>query len=270
MSDVDLHDKVVIVTGAGRGIGRALAQGFGRESAKVVVVGRRLGTPDDPESLSHTAKLIADAGGAALPVQGAVWDMAAMQQVAYRAVRHFGGVDILVNNAGMYYAETFSDMTLEQWKETLDGYLTGAFVCSKVVVPLLIERGGGRIIHLGSNAANSTDAGAFAYGVIRGGMVRMTIKMAADLKQQKVAVNSYGPGFVRTERVVQVVGDGNPALSRARQPEDTVPEVLWLARQPLDYTGNVLYNNEFGKTWGPGVAAQEFKHDTAPQWQQGR
>src|SRR6185503_19148126 len=150
------------------------------------------GPADDPETLQHTAMLVEEAGGEALCCRGSVDDLAAMQQMAFEAVAKFGGVDILVNNAGQHYMETFSTTTVEQWNEVVGGFLTGTFICSKVMAPLMILRGGGSIINLGSHAATSDDANAFAYGVIRGAMVRLTTKMAADLKPHGIAVNSYG------------------------------------------------------------------------------
>src|SRR4051794_17211345 len=105
--------KVVIVTGAGRGLGRAFAVGFAREGARVVLVGRRSGPPDHPETLEHTAALIADAGGEALCCEGSVSDVEAMQRMAGQCVEHFGGVDVLVNNAGMHHTETFSELSFE-------------------------------------------------------------------------------------------------------------------------------------------------------------
>jgi NAD(P)-dependent dehydrogenase (short-subunit alcohol dehydrogenase family) len=251
----ELDGKVAVVTGAGRGLGRAFAVGLAEAGAKVVLVGRRLGPESNPESLLHTSKLIEDAGGEALCCQGAVSDMEAMQQMAYRASDRFGGVDILVNNAGMHHMATFSETTFEQWHEVIDGFLTGAFICSKVITPLLIQRGGGHIINIGSRAATSDDAGAFAYGVIRGGMVRFTTKMASDLRRHNIAVNSYGPGLMLTERVVEVLGEGNPRLGQAHDPAKSAPHVVWIAQQGPDFTGNVVYLDEWQKTWGPGVAA---------------
>ena len=249
-----LDGKVAVVTGAGRGLGRAFAVGLAEEGARVVLVGRRLGPESNPETLQHTAKLIEDVGGEAVCSEGSVADIQAMERMAQQCVDRFGGVDILINNAGMHYMETFSELTLAQWQEVLDGFLTGAFVCSKVITPLLIKRGSGHIINLGSRAATSDDANAFAYGVIRGGMVRLTTKMAADLRQHKIAVNSYGPGFTLTERVVEVVGEDNPRLQEAHDPAESVPHVLWIVSQPPDqFTGEVVYLDDWQKTWGPGV-----------------
>ncbi len=119
---------------------------------------------------------------------------------------------------------------------------------------MLIQPGGGHIINLGSHAATSDDANAFAYGVIRGGVVRMTSKMAADLRRHNIAVNSYGPEFTLTERVMEVVGKDNPRLQEAHDPMESVPHVAWIAKQqPEAFTGNVVYLEDWQKTWGPGV-----------------
>lgn len=250
-----LKGKVVVVTGAGRGMGRAFSLGFAREGAKVVLVGRRRGPESDPETLAHTARLIAEQGGESLCCAGSVDDIAAMQQMSFEAIARFGGIDILVNNAGMHYMESFSNTTLGQWNEVIGGFLTGPFVCSKVVVPSMIQRGGGKIINLGSYAAISEDPNAFAYGVVRGGMVRMTLKMANDLKTHGIAVNSYGPGLMLTERVVEVLGSTHPRLEQAHDPAESVPHVLWMAQQPADrFTGQVVYMDEWEKSWGPSVS----------------
>ena len=116
---------------------------------------------------------------------------------------------------------------------------------------MLIQPGGGHIINLGSHAATSDDANAFAYGVIRGGVVRMTSKMAADLRRHNIAVNSYGPEFTLTERVMEVVGKDNPRLQEAHDPMESVPHVAWIAKQqPEAFTGNVVYLEDWQKTWG--------------------
>ena len=245
-----LDGKVAIITGAGRGIGRALALGFAGEGAKVVLVGRRRGDPQTPETLEHVARLVQEAGGTALVAPGNVADLPAMQQMALQTIAHFGSIDILVNNAGHYCAEGFMDTTLEQWQESLDGFMTGTFVCSKVVVPAMIQQGGGHIINMGSRGAESENLGTFAYSTVRAAMIRFTIKQAVELKPYNIAVNSVAPGFTVTERVIEVLGD-QLDRSRGSTPEDVVPEYLWVAQQPISYTGNILYFDGFGKSWGP-------------------
>ena len=98
-------------------------------------------------------------------------------------------------------------------------------------------------------------------------MVRMTIKMAADLRRHRIAVNSYAPGFTLTERVVEVVGENNPALARARQAEESVPHLVWIAQQaPEAFTGQVVSIDDWGKSWGPGTAQAIFTPAPAPSW----
>ena len=250
-----LDGKVAIVTGAGRGLGRSYAVGLGREGARVVVVGRRPGPADNPETLEHTVGLIAAEKGKALAVKCDIRDPQDVRRMVEQAAEWGGGIDVLVNNAGMYYAENFTETTPEQWEETLGGYLTGPFQCIKAVLPHMVRRGGGSIINLGSNAATSENPTAFAYGVVRAALVRFTVKLAAELKSHNVAVNSLGPGFVQTERVLQVLGRDFD-YSRATQPEESVAALLYLAAQDAStFTGQLVESKDFGTAWPSAAAA---------------
>ncbi len=249
-----LDGKVAFVTGAGRGLGRAFARGLAREGARVVVAGRRVTPQESPQTVGHTARMIAREGGQAHAVRCDVRDASSVAQAMREGAMWGGGIDVLVNNAGMYYAEDLLSTGLDQWRETLGGFLTGVFIWTREVVPHMERRGGGSIINLGSSPATSEDAGALAYSVARAGTDRFTVKAAASLREANIAVNALGPGFTDTERVRQVIGPGFD-YTRAAAPEDSVPPLVFLAQQTaVSVTGQVVFTQGFGSTWGPGSA----------------
>lgn len=248
-----LDGKVALVTGAGRGLGRAFALGLAREGAAVVALGRRPSPADDPETLEHTVALIEADGGTAHAIRCDVSDPGSVEQAFAAATAWGGGIDVLVNNAGMYHASDMLDTTVDQWRETLDSFLTGVFLCTQAVVPHMRARGGGAIVNLGSYAGTSTDASAFAYGVVRAGTDRFTVKAAAQLKDANIAVNALGPGFTDTERVRQVMGPDFD-YTRTAAPEDSVPPLVFLALQRADgLTGQIVFTRDFGDAWGPNT-----------------
>lgn len=194
-----LKGKVAIVTGASRGIGKAIAIGFAKEGASVVVAARteapKEGRPEG--TIYDTVKEIESFGGIALPVKCDVTDEESVNKMVETAVSRFGGIDILVNNAGVAFPVPILETTLKQWELALKVNLTGAFLCTKAVVPHMIRRGGGSIINISSLAADEKDLGTvftgLAYAVAKAALDRFTYGLATELGRYNIAVNALKP-----------------------------------------------------------------------------
>lgn len=198
-----LQGKVALVTGASRGIGRAIAQRFAAEGATVVVSARSLQqTASVAGSLAETVELIRRAGGRAIPLAADLELPAERDQLVPRAAEVAGGLDVLVNNAGYAEYQPVERMPLDVFDRTLEHYLRIPFALSQAAIPLMRARGAGWIVNLGSVTAlaplrpyNEFDAagGVAVYAAAKAAINRFTQGLAAELLQDNIAVNSVGP-----------------------------------------------------------------------------
>jgi NAD(P)-dependent dehydrogenase (short-subunit alcohol dehydrogenase family) len=193
-----LEGKVAIVTGGSRGIGKAIAIGFAAEGASVVVAARTAADSEKaPGTIYQTAEAIKAAGGTALPVQCDVTSEPSVNDMVQKTLDEFGRVDILVNNAGAAFYYPVMETPLKRWDVVLGVNLTGAFLCSKAVLPGMIEQKGGSIINISSLAADERDEGAVptgvAYAVAKAGLDRFTWGLAAEVGRHNIAVNAVKP-----------------------------------------------------------------------------
>jgi citronellol/citronellal dehydrogenase len=196
-----LDGRVAIVTGSSRGIGRDIAIGFAREGASLVVAARsEVDTPALPGTIHQTAEEIRKLGGRALAVKCSVSDEQEIDAMVRRTLQEFGRVDILVNNAAVAYYAPLQDMPLKRWELVLRVNLTGTFLCSRAVVPSMIEQGGGNIISISSvDATLKTKTPVFtglAYGASKAAIERLTWGMAAELEEYNIAVSALKPRAV--------------------------------------------------------------------------
>jgi NAD(P)-dependent dehydrogenase (short-subunit alcohol dehydrogenase family) len=197
-----LEGKVAIVTGASRGIGKAIAIGFAKEGASVIVAARTEIEKDKnlPGTIYQTAQEIGELGGKALPVRCDVADEASVVSMVEKSLSEFGQVDILVNNAGVAFAYPVVETPLKRWELVLRVDLTGAFLCAKAVLPSMIKQRRGSIINISSLAANERDGGTvntgLAYGVAKAGLDRFTWGLAAEVGRFNIAVNCIKPHHV--------------------------------------------------------------------------
>ena len=243
MAEGRLAGRVAIVTGASRGIGRAVAERFAANGAAVVVNY----TQGAKNALAVVAGIEA-AGGSAIAVQADVSRSADVRGLVEQALARFGRVDILVNNAGVMIAKGVLETTEEDWDLTIDVNLKGAYLCSKEVAPAMIRQGSGSIINMSSNSGlYHPSAMRFTeYVVSKAGMNGLTKAMALALGPQ-IRVNAICPGWIRTDMVEEIdpaiqqrILD-ETALRRWGTPDDVAASAVFLASDDAAFiTGELL------------------------------
>ena len=229
-------NQVVIVTGAGHGIGRAVAERFAAEGAKVAV---------NDVDCSRTSDVAAAIGRNALSVAADVSDKGAVDAMFDQVLEHFGRLDVLVNNAGnIHAARHFLEADEAWWDQLLDVNLKGSFLCAHRAAHLMARQGSGVIINMSSGGATKAHRGNVAYDASKGGIEAMTRAMALDLAPYGVRVNAIGPGLIRTydldEESAIERGKVVP-LGRLGSPEDLAGPTVFLATEDARYiTGACL------------------------------
>jgi acetoacetyl-CoA reductase len=202
-----LKDKVAIVTGSSRGLGRAIAKDFAQHGAKVVLNYYQQKDPADA-----LAAEIKKAGGECIVMQAGVAHPDECQALIEAAVKEFGGLDILVNNAGVNRDRTIRRMTVEEWREVIATDLDSVFYCTYSAVPHMIERGGGRIVNMASIVGQMGNLGQSNYAAAKAGIVGFTKSVAQELARFNITVNALCPGFFETDMVTNLTDDVKAAL----------------------------------------------------------
>jgi NAD(P)-dependent dehydrogenase (short-subunit alcohol dehydrogenase family) len=229
-----LDGKIAIVTGASSGIGRATASLFAREGARLVVTAR------DRSGLDVLVAEVEAAGGEAVAVDGDVSDESVARELVEISLERFGGLDVAFNNAGINGTlGSVTDLSLADWRETLDTNLTSAFLGAKHQVPALVERGGGSIVFTSSFVGHSVGfPGMAAYAASKAAIVGLQV-LAVELGQTRVRVNAILPGGTDTPSNAANLPGADPetrgfieglhALRRMASPEEIARSVLHLA-----------------------------------------
>ncbi|SFJ17828.1 SDR family NAD(P)-dependent oxidoreductase [Thermoflavimicrobium dichotomicum] len=229
-----LKNKIAIVTGAGKGIGRGIAKVFAQEGATVIIA-----TLGEDEGTA-TEKEIAESGGQAWFIQTDVSKIDSIQNMVQQVVKRYGRIDILVNNAGVTLFKTLLDATVEDWEFVMNIDLRGVFFCSKYVASEMIKGGiRGSIINISSNHAIATLPDTEIYAAAKAGVIGMTKSMALSLGKYGIRVNAICPGFTDTPHlqnwfskqeawVRQGVNEIH-ALGRIGTPEDVGYLAVYLA-----------------------------------------
>lgn len=241
-----LKDKVAIVTGAGRGIGAALAKGLAREGAAVVINYFRSG-----EEAGKVVSDILAAGGRAVAAQADISELSQHDRLISVTLENFGQLDILINNAGMEYRELFLDTAEEQYDQTLGVNLKGIYFLSQKVAKVMIKaEKGGKIINISSCHDTAPLNMRSAYSISKGGLKMLTRSLALELAQFKINVNAVSPGAILTEMNSESLSkpDVRARLvaripwDRLGEPEECVGAVVFLASAESDYvTGTTIY-----------------------------
>jgi citronellol/citronellal dehydrogenase len=194
-----LKGQTAIVTGASRGIGKAIALGLAREGVRVILAARSVVPRDGglKGSIQETAAAIAAGGGQALPVPCDVTQEESVQDMVAAGLAAFGTIDILVNNAGVAFFYPITETPLKRWNTVIQVNLTGAFLCARAVLPTMIARRRGSIVNISSLSADERDAGTVptgvAYGVAKAGLDRFTYGLAVEMGKHNIAVNGLKP-----------------------------------------------------------------------------
>jgi citronellol/citronellal dehydrogenase len=194
-----LEHKVAVVTGASRGMGKAIAIGLAQAGASVVLAARSevAGTGGLDGTIHEASRLIEETGGNAFPVKCDVTDEASVSAMVEKAMARFGHIDVLVNNAGVAFLHPIAQMPLKRWETVLKVNLTGAFLCAKAVLPSMTEQRSGSIINISSLAADARDEGAVAtgvaYAVSKAALDRFTWGLAVEVGKYNIAANCLKP-----------------------------------------------------------------------------
>ena len=217
-----LQNKVGLITGAGRGIGRAVARKFATEGAAVVIA------EIDPEAARAAAEELVAGGFRALAVPTDITKESQVEAAVQQAIEQFGGLDILVNNAGKNFYYDATRMTEAEWDAAMNIDLKGAWLCCKYAIPAMMRRVGGAIVNIASVHARVTYRGYFPYAAAKSAVVGMTRNLALDYGPNNIRVNAICPGWVRTD-LVQSWFD--------MQPDPQAAESKVLSVQPLGRIG---------------------------------
>jgi len=205
-----LEGKVAIVTGGGRGIGRAIAVAFAEEGADVTVASRTL-----PE-VEESAAMIRAQKRRALATLADVSNAQDVTNMVQRTIQEFGTVHILVNNAGVQGPiGPLMHNNIRQWRQTIQINLIGTFLCCKAVLPVMIQQGCGKIINLSGGGATSPRPYFTAYAASKAAVVRLTETLAEEVKEYNIQVNAIAPGTVNTRMLDQLLAAGKAAGEKA-------------------------------------------------------
>lgn len=237
----DLTDRVAIITGGSRGIGRAVASGFAAMGAKVVIASRK------GDACERVAAEIGDTGGTALAVATHVGDLGALAHLVEATVEAFGGVDIVVNNAANALALPIGQITPEAWQKSLDANARAALFLVQEALPHLEASDHAAVVNVVTVGVFTSGATFALYVAGKSALLALTRAMAAELARQGVRVNALAPGVIDTDMYrgnspeVQEAMMGNQPMRRVGRPDELVPAALYLASDASSFmTGQCL------------------------------
>ena len=240
-----LKDQVAIITGASRGIGRAIALQLAFEGAKVVVNYASSSTAAD-----QVVAEITTAGGEAVAIQGDVSQENQVDTLIKTTLEKFQRVDILVNTAGITRDTLLLRMKLEEWQAVIDTNLTGVFLCTKAVSKIMLKQRSGRIINIASVAGQMGNPGQANYSAAKAGVIGFTKTVAKELSSRGITVNAVAPGFIITDMTSDIKAEGilqYIPLGRFGQPEEIAGMVRFLASDPAAaYITGQVFNVDGG------------------------
>jgi citronellol/citronellal dehydrogenase len=230
-----LDGKVAIVTGSSRGIGKAVAIGFAREGARVVIAALedKAVNPELPGTVFQTAEEITAFGGQALPIKTNIIEESEVKDMVTQTLDKWGRIDILVNNAGAASTTSFLETTTKRWNLVINVNLLGTFLCSREVLPAMIKQGSGSILNTTSTAARDRIKPwtGISYGTAKAAIERFTYGLASEFGEHNIAVNCYYP-------FADVASEGQlflapPSIDRATlvPPDRMVKAAIFFAQQ---------------------------------------
>jgi acetoacetyl-CoA reductase len=236
-----LQEAVVVVTGASRGLGSAIAEELGRGGAKVVVNYSR-----SKEPAEELVKQISANGGEAIAVQADVSDPEQAQSLIDQTIEEFGRIDVLVNNAGINIDRTLRKLEVEDWDKVIQVDLNSAFYTVHAALPHMMEQGGGKIINMSSFVGEAGNIGQANYSAAKAGLLGFTKTAAKELARYGITVNSICPGFIETDMVASIPEEPKQKLlktiplGRFGQPQEIARAVRYLIEDGDYVTGQAL------------------------------
>ncbi|MBW2096286.1 MAG: 3-oxoacyl-ACP reductase FabG [Deltaproteobacteria bacterium] len=239
-----LAEKIAVVTGSSRGVGRAVALGFAAEGANVVI-----NYTSNEKAANEVIDLVTDMGRKAIAVKADVANKDEVDQLFGQTLEAFGKIDILVNNAGFTRPALMLKMTEEQWDQVVDIHMKGAFLCAQAAAKHMKEQRAGKIINVTSVAGLVGTVGQINYSAAKGGIISMTKSMARELARYNICANVISLGIVATDMTEKIRTDeklkdiymNRILLKRFAEPEDISPAFVFLASDDSNYiTGQLL------------------------------
>ncbi|RLB14732.1 MAG: 3-oxoacyl-ACP reductase [Deltaproteobacteria bacterium] len=239
-----LKDKIALVTGSSRGVGRAVALGFAKEGAKVAI-----NYSSNETAANEVVQAIEAMGTEAIAIKADVAKKEQVEHLINTIVERFGRLDILVNNAGFTRPAMLLKMTEEQWDQVVDIHMKGTFLCSQAAGLQMKEQNKGKIINVTSVAGIVGTVGQINYSAAKGGIISMTKSIARELARYNVCANVISLGIVATDMTEKIRTDeklkeiymNRILLKRFAEPDDIAPAFVFLASDESDYiTGQLL------------------------------
>ena len=239
-----LKDKIALVTGSSRGVGRAVALGFAKQGANVIV-----NYTSNENAASEVVSEIQSMGGKAISVKADVAQKPEAENLVNSAIDEFGRLDILVNNAGFTRPSMMIKMTEDQWDQVVDIHLKGAFLCAQAAGLQMKEQKSGKIINVTSVAGIVGTVGQINYSAAKGGIISMTKSIARELARYNVCANVISLGIVATDMTEKIRSDeklkeiymNRILLKRFAEADDIAPAFVFLASDESNYiTGQLL------------------------------
>ncbi|MGI1659185.1 MAG: 3-oxoacyl-ACP reductase FabG [Desulfitobacterium sp.] len=236
-----LTNKTVIITGSGRGIGRAIALAMAKEDAKLVV------NDVNQTAIDETVAMIKDLGGDAIGILADISDARQAQELAQKTLEAYGKIDVLVNNAGILRDAMLHKMTQEQWQNVIAINLNGVFNCSSVIGTIMRDQGSGNIINISSVVGLYGNVGQTNYAATKGAVISMMKTWAKELGRKGIRSNAIAPGFIGTdmvkgmpEHIIKQIESSVP-LGRLGSQEEVASVAVFLASDESSYiNGEVI------------------------------
>ena len=249
-----MDGMVAIVTGASRGLGRAIAKEYTKEGASVVVCARRQSPTGLAGTLEETVMDIRNAGGDVLAVDCDVTDESQVNEMVRQATERYGRIDVLFNNAGaMVLGESILEIDPARWDQLMRVNVSGPYICSRAVLPIMMEQQRGSIINIGSRmATDPKQGGGVLYSASKAAVHMFSLCLADEVRDLNIAVNILSPGALRSEGSAAIPWTQRDWHLRV-DPSAVGPCAVYLALQNAStFTGQLATRADFGKTWGPG------------------
>ena len=247
-----MDGMVAVVTGASRGLGRAIAREYASEGANVVISARSQSPTGLAGTIEETAREIRDAGGEVFATSCDVTDEAQVNEMVRQAVERYGKVDVLFNNAGtMVLGESILEIDAARWDQLIRVNVGGPYLCCRAVLPVMMEQQRGSIINIGSRmATDPAQGGGVLYSASKAAVHMFSLCLADEVRDYNIAVNILSPGSLRSEGSAAIPWTQRDWHERV-DPSAVGPCAVYLALQDAStFTGQLAARADFGVTWG--------------------